>query len=922
MRFSLLPFLCLAFTAHAADPAAEGLLKRRVPALADRISFDELPSKDGKDVFRLTHEGDRVRILGNSTNSRAAGLRWYLEHDCGMHFSWSGDQLAVPSPLPLPDQAPRTSPWKWRSAHNHCVFSYSMAFWDWPRWEREIDYLALQGINQAYLLTGHEKVWQNTLRRLGYTDAQIATWLPSTSHISWWHFDNLAGEGGPLTRHEIDNEAELARKVADRMRELGIAPVTLGFYGMVPDFFGTRFPDAKILPQGEWVGGYQRPPMLDPSDPAFAKTAAIWYEEMERVLGPVKFFAGDPFHEGGRPGNLNLPDAFKAIQDAMRAKNPDATWVMFGWTGNPREAALAKLDPEHVLIQQTSKDLGTALPVSRKFRDYGGKIPWTWQIIDNFGGNHGLYGNFDTVASLPSRFLNGGVPGNFAGLGHSPEGIETNPLQAGLYYDMFWRGEDVNVGTWLDETIPARYGKRSIQARAAWDLLARSSYRCPIEQEGISDYVFGTRPGPDVLHARTWSSNTPYWCELDIVEAWRLLLEAGPALSGSGNYRYDLVDVTRHALNFHSLRVQRELMAAFRKRDRASFDAKAAEFLALFDDLDSVLATDPNCLLGSWISHAREKGDDEAAKNRIERNARNQVTLWDGKHDSLDDYASRSWAGLVGRHYKGRWARYVEDLHKGWDATGIPRYSGDDLEQAFLEDRTPFPVKPTGDALALSKAIYERLSPAMRKSASLRWSLPQESDAETRIRFDVTERLHAGERTGVTLSREFGDAEAALAKVSLTTADGKALLENAEPAMLGKAPVSRSLGVFRGHPGRVFLEIVLRGPGRHAIANGPVTLGAVFDAKREDYFGRFEYDSQGGRWIRELRADGTLALYENDKEYAGWNGYTWRFENGEAILMDKGGRIFERHRLRDANILIFQMEPEHGEAKRLPGGKG
>src|SRR5688500_7765007 len=216
-----------------------------------------------------------------------------------MHLSLSCDQTALPYPLPLPDDAPRTSPWKWRNAHNHCAFSYSMAFWDWARWEKEIDFLALNGVNQAFLLTGHEKVWQNTLRRLGFSDAQIATWLPSTSHISWWHFDNLQGEGGPLTQQEIDQEAALARQVANRMRELGIEPVALGFYGMVPDFFATQSPSAAIIPQGNWAGDYARPPMLNPSDPAFATTAAIYYEEMQSILGPVKHFGGDPFHEGG-----------------------------------------------------------------------------------------------------------------------------------------------------------------------------------------------------------------------------------------------------------------------------------------------------------------------------------------------------------------------------------------------------------------------------------------------------------------------------------------------------------------------------------------------------------------------------------------------------------------------------------------------
>ncbi len=32
--------------------------------------------------------------------------------------------------------------------------SYSMAFWNWSRWEQELDWMALQGINLPLAFTG------------------------------------------------------------------------------------------------------------------------------------------------------------------------------------------------------------------------------------------------------------------------------------------------------------------------------------------------------------------------------------------------------------------------------------------------------------------------------------------------------------------------------------------------------------------------------------------------------------------------------------------------------------------------------------------------------------------------------------------------------------------------------------------------
>ena len=38
---------------------------------------------------------------------------------------------------------------------NVCTFGYSYAHWDWKRWEREIDWMALNGINMPLAFVGY-----------------------------------------------------------------------------------------------------------------------------------------------------------------------------------------------------------------------------------------------------------------------------------------------------------------------------------------------------------------------------------------------------------------------------------------------------------------------------------------------------------------------------------------------------------------------------------------------------------------------------------------------------------------------------------------------------------------------------------------------------------------------------------------------
>lgn len=53
-----------------------------------------------------------------------------------------------------------TFAFRFRYYQNVCTVSYSFAFWDWKRWEREIDWMALNGFNLPLAFTGQEAIFQ------------------------------------------------------------------------------------------------------------------------------------------------------------------------------------------------------------------------------------------------------------------------------------------------------------------------------------------------------------------------------------------------------------------------------------------------------------------------------------------------------------------------------------------------------------------------------------------------------------------------------------------------------------------------------------------------------------------------------------------------------------------------------------------
>lgn len=88
-----------------------------------------------------------------------------------------------------------------------------MAFWDWNRWEKEIDWMALNGVNLPLAIVGTEAVWKNTLNRLDFSETEIESFIPGPAFTSWWLMGNLEGWGGPVTDTHIQQQVVLQQKI-------------------------------------------------------------------------------------------------------------------------------------------------------------------------------------------------------------------------------------------------------------------------------------------------------------------------------------------------------------------------------------------------------------------------------------------------------------------------------------------------------------------------------------------------------------------------------------------------------------------------------------------------------------------------------------------------------------------------------------
>ncbi len=614
-------------------PAPAEALARRVlgEKRAAALRFEDAPAAS----YRA--EGGRIVVAGPSEGDRAIALGAYLRDVAEGHWSWCGSRF----PETLPPPAARTAVARSGEialAYNYCTLCYTAGYRGESWWREEIDRLALYGFNRALVIAGLPKVWQLVLCELGMDEAEIRAFIPDLAATAWWAMGNLEGTGGPVPQEVVERDAALGRFLVCEMRALGIEPVLQGFTGLLPSAMG-RDParyglgGVRFFEQGTW-GGLQRPVVMDPTDPAFARLAEIWYRNLFRVYGTDRAaaFAGDLFHEGGNSEGVDVTAAFRAVQAAQQKASPGATWMVQAWGRNPTDEMVAGLDPALSLVENLVYDMAHGEEGARLW----GELPSIWCELLNFGGNHGLYGGLNVVEQAPDGH----------GWGLLSEGLETNPR----FYEAFTRR--VTGGRAEPDAAYARrrWGADDPRLVEALGLLRRSVYAVPQRQEGTLECVYCAFPAWEVASASTWGPKTGfYYDRADVVRArdlFETVAKEKPELLGVETFVYDLTDLRRQVLSDRA----RDLLPSLRT------DAAArAEFLAGMLEMDRVLAASPYFRLDRYEKLAAELDPDHGPEA-----VKRMYTTWvepSGVRRTLDDYAHRQLSGLMGYYY-GRWTQF------------------------------------------------------------------------------------------------------------------------------------------------------------------------------------------------------------------------------------------------------------------------
>ena len=495
-----------------------------------------------------------------------------------------------------------------------------------------------------------------------------------------------------------------------------MSPIVHAFAGFVPKAISRIYPDVKVRELG-WGGGLpleNNAFILSPDSDLFVEIGTLYIKEWEKEFGKGEYYLADSFNEMDAPLSEDHEEALvelagygASVYQSIKEANPNATWVMQGWTfpyhkdengklfWTPERlgALVSKVPDNKLLILDLANEYNHVFweidPSWKMFDGFFGK-KWIYSFIPNMGGKVPLNGKLDVYASIPFDALNYENKKNLVGFGFAPEGIENNEVIYELLSDVAWEKEKIDLDRWIENYCIQRYDAFPENMKKAFELLNKSAFGS-FTDHPMHRYQFRPYSKPEGVedHATVHRSE-------EFGEAVEAFLSCSSILKASDLYKYDAIELV---VQYLGLEVDQQLLEFIDKKEKND-STDLNEIMNTLLVMDRLLASHPNHNLQKWVNYARGWGDNESEKAYYEANAKRLITTWGG--DPVNDYSGRVWSGLIRDYYVPRWVNY----HK--DSSDMKKNNMREREEQWITTIGISSIEPFDDPIATAISIFEK----------------------------------------------------------------------------------------------------------------------------------------------------------------------------------------------------------------------
>ena len=142
-------FLCVSASAFqkedfkAAEKAASGVIARTLGRKPSNVKLVVTGPMEGSEYFSTEVKKGKLTVKGSSAVAVCRGFYDYVTSNHYGISTWTINNIVLPEKLADQPLKLVTTPFVLRQYMNVCTLGYTMPYWKWEDWEKELDRMAL-----------------------------------------------------------------------------------------------------------------------------------------------------------------------------------------------------------------------------------------------------------------------------------------------------------------------------------------------------------------------------------------------------------------------------------------------------------------------------------------------------------------------------------------------------------------------------------------------------------------------------------------------------------------------------------------------------------------------------------------------------------------------------------------------------------
>lgn len=613
-------------------------IRRNTPKICDNF-VTKIIEPDGEyDCFEIYTENGKIVLAGNSKLSIAMAYYRYLNEYCGVVITNGDYDISTLGTSPLPTKKISfTVMQKIRARTSYETFALEGNYWGFDRWEKEIDFMAMHGINTPLQPVGFDGVLFKVLSDFGLDEKLCLEFSSGPAFIMRQLTGNVAGFNTVNSKDYLERKIYIGKKITEREKELGMSPVFPAALPSVPFSLRRKYIKMDIFKAPLW---YNLPPIFFiKSDNAFFEIFNDRFLKKQReFLGDTKSYFFEPLYDVDQKGyNSYLSSLGESLSSVLHDFDPEAVCYTHASAVNPEF-----------------------------FKEISGK---KFIFIDDIGGSPMLEGKRYITAVKGNTYGRTALCGDINKLCRCPFAEDENSLGTALELDTFRENplycaaalKAVSSNEPFDcDAFIADYAKKRYKTDAYTAEIIKLKNLCYRTDTTLGSIICA-RPTTKTEHTAPFDTLKKDYDYRELFEIAKNILENSERKNDA--LRADVQSILRQSLSDFAYPVYLKATEFFYEKNVKNFEQASNLFLEICEDLDRLLKTREETNFSTKYEEAHSLGETKDEREKIDINFLLLHTIWGPfDHSILYDIAWAEWGGLVKDYYAKRWFMYFRSL--------------------------------------------------------------------------------------------------------------------------------------------------------------------------------------------------------------------------------------------------------------------